>query len=285
MTCFRQQRTIARIQSYSGIGIHSGNEVDIKFVPAKEGTGIIFRRVDIPGSPEIPATIEYVSDTARGTSLAIGDTVVQTVEHVLAALKAYEIDNIYVELSSCEPPAGNGSSDVFVEMLDRAGVVEQSAEVPVARIRESVWLEEGGVTIVGLPAEQYRVSYMLHYPNIEVLGTQHFSMDVTQENFCEQVASCRTFALYEELNFLMDRGLIRGGSLENAVVVHGDAIVSKGGLYFKDEAVRHKVLDLIGDLSLVGIPFTGHIIALMSGHATNCAFAKQLYHHLSRENV
>jgi len=285
MAAFRKQRTIGREQVFCGIGIHSGQEVEMRLVPGEEGTGVVFRRMDLSGQPVVPATIEYVSSTARGTNVGIGDVVVMTVEHVLAALRAFEIDNVCVELSNCEPPAGNGSSDIFVEMLDRAGVVEQSSEVPIAKICEPVWLEEGGVTIVGLPSDRYQVSYTLHYPKIEVLGTQHFCMDITQENFCEQVASCRTFALYDELNFLMDRGLIRGGSLENAVVIHDDAIVSKGGLYFKDEAVRHKVLDLIGDLSLVGIPFVGHIIALMSGHATNCLFAKKLYHHLSREKV
>jgi len=284
MTRFRQQKTVGATQSYSGVGIHSGHEVEIRFVPAQEGEGIFFRRVDLPGKPVIPATIEYIADTARGTTLAIGEVKVQTVEHVLAALRAYEIDNICVELSSCEPPAGNGSSDVFVEMLDQAGICEQEAEVPIVSIKKPIWWSLDNIHIIGLPNEEYKISYTLHYPKNQALGSQYFDFQFSQEDFCSQIASCRTFALYEEISYLMDRGLIQGGSLANAVVVKQEAIISKGGLYFPDEAVRHKILDLVGDLSLVGIPFTGHIIAIMSGHTSNCAFAKELYHHLTTES-
>lgn len=271
-------------QVHAGIGLHTGQEVELRFVPAKEGQGIFFRRVDLPGQPVIPATVEYVAGTARGTTLAVGEAKVHTVEHVLAALRAFDIDNLCVEISGIEPPAGNGSSDVYVEMIERAGIVEQTATVPVIALKNPVFWSQNDVHVVALPCETYRISYTLHYPNSPALGSQYFSFDVTLEGFREQVASCRTFALYEELVTLMDLGLIRGGSLENAVVVQEGAIISKEGLHFSDEAVRHKVLDLIGDLSLVGIPFTAHIIALRSGHASNYLFAKKLYHHLSSEN-
>jgi len=284
MTQFRQQKTIGSVQSYSGIGIHSGQEVEIRFVPAREGEGVFFRRMDLPGCPVVPATVEYIVDTSRGTTIAIGDVKIQTIEHVLAALRAYEIDNICVELSSCEPPAGNGSSDVFVEMIDRAGTIEQELRAPIVSIKKPIWWSSNNIHIIGLPHDEYKISYTLHYPKNQALGSQYFDFLLSQENFCSQIAPCRTFALYEEISYLMDKGLIQGGSLANAVVVKQEAIISKGGLYFPDEAVRHKVLDLVGDLSLVGMPFTGHIIAIMSGHTSNCAFAEKLYHHLTTES-
>lgn len=281
----RKQRTIAGSEEFSGIGIHSGERVSIRFCPAKEDEGIFFRRVDLPGKPIIPATIEYVYDTSRSTNLALRDIRILTVEHVLAAVRANEIDNLCIEISGCEPPAGNGSSDVFVEMIERAGIVEQDAMKAILKLKTPLYLSEGDIHIVGLPSDEYRVSYTLHYPQARMLGSQYYSTVVTSENFKQELAPCRTFALYEEVSILIDRGLIKGASLENAVVVKDDAIVSKGGLYFPDEMVRHKVLDLIGDLSLIGIHFTGHIIAVRSGHSTNFRFAQKLYHQLSLENT
>lgn len=272
-------------QTYAGIGIHTGQEVTLRFLPAKEGEGVFFRRIDLPGGPVIPATVEYVAGTARGTTLGVGEAKVHTVEHVLAAVRAFDVDNLCIEISGIEPPAGNGSSDIYVEMLTAAGSVQQSACTPIASLKNAVWWTQGDVHVVALPCDTYHISYTLHYPDSPPLGSQYFSFEVSSKAFREQLAACRTFALYEELFALMDRGLIKGGSLENAVVVHNQAIISKGGLQFSDEAVRHKVLDLIGDLSLVGIPFTAHIIAVRSGHASNCLFAKKLYQHLSSENT
>jgi UDP-3-O-[3-hydroxymyristoyl] N-acetylglucosamine deacetylase len=285
MSRFRHQQTIKSPQAYSGIGLHTGQEVEIRFVPAKDGEGIYFRRVDLPGQPVIPATVEYVAGTARGTTLAVGEAKVHTVEHVLSSVRAFDIDNLCIEISGIEPPAGNGSSDVYVEMLTNGGRIEQSAQIPIASLKNAVWWSQDEVSIIALPSDTYRISYTLHYPNTPALGSQYFSFDVSLEGFLEQICQCRTFALYDELTLLMDKGLIKGGSLENAVVVQEGAIISKGGLQFSDEAVRHKVLDLIGDLSLVGIPFTAHIIALRSGHASNCLFAKKLYQHLSSEST
>jgi len=279
----RKQKTIRSEASCVGVGIHTGQEVELRFVPAKEGCGIVFRRVDLSGKPEIPATVEYIVDTARGTTVAVGDVKVHTVEHVLAALRAYEIDNVYVELTGIEPPAGNGSADVFVELLDRVGVIDQTADIPIATLQHPVWLKMQDTSLVALPADTYQISYTMDYTNTPVLGSQYFLFEVSQSRFVEEIASARTFALYNELSSLMDLGLIRGGSLENAVVVQDNAIISKGGLYYRNEAVRHKILDLLGDLTLVGLPFTAHIIALRSGHASNCEFAKKLYRHLTSE--
>lgn len=280
----RKQRTLAKAVEYSGVGIHTGQEVHLRFVPAEEASGITFKRIDLPSKPIIPATWEYVFDTSRSTNLAKNDARIYTVEHVLAALRAYEIDNLCIELSALEPPAGNGSSDVFVEMLLSAGIKEQEGPTPILRLQNPVYYSEGDVHIVAIPADEYRLSYTLHYPHSKALGSQFFSLALSAESFTKELSPCRTFALYEEISFLMDRGLIKGGSLDNAVVIKDEAVISKNGLFFPNEMVRHKVLDMVGDLSLVGHQFHAHIMAIRSGHPANFAFAKKLYHQLSLEN-
>lgn len=280
----RKQKTLAKKVSFSGIGLHTGQEVSLTLCPALQGEGIFFKRVDLPGHPIVPATFEYVFDTSRSTNIGIQDVRIYTVEHVLAALRAYEIDNVCIELTGIEPPAGNGSSDVFVALIEQAGVKELDAHCPFVRLKSPVYWSEGDIHIVALPAEEYRISYTLHYPNSKTLGTQYYSTPVTKEHFTNEIAPCRTFALYSELSYLMDQGLIKGGSLDNAVVIKDEAVISKGGLFFTNEMVRHKILDMIGDLSLVRMHFLAHIIAIRAGHASNFAFAKQLFNHLSMEN-
>ncbi|MBS0634575.1 MAG: UDP-3-O-acyl-N-acetylglucosamine deacetylase [Verrucomicrobia bacterium] len=280
----RKQRTVGKIVEYSGVGIHTGHDVLIRFIPAEIGEGIYFKRIDLPGEPIIPAAVEYVFDTSRSTNLAINDVRIYTVEHVLAAVRAYEIDNLCIELSAHEPPAGNGSSDVFVDMIHQAGIVEQSATKTIVSLQNPVYHSEGDVHLVAIPSDEYRLSYTLHYPQTKALGSQYFSLALTAESFTKELAPCRTFALYEEISFLMDRGLIKGGSLDNAVVVKDEAVISKNGLFFPDEMVRHKVLDMVGDLSLIGIQCKAHIIAIRSGHPANFRFAQKLYSQLSLEN-
>ncbi len=280
----RKQRTLNDYSSFSGIGIHTGKEVGLRFCPAKEGTGIIFKRIDLPGQPIIPATVEYVQDTSRSTTIGIKEMRVHTVEHVLSAIKAYNIDNLCIEISSIEPPVGNGSSDVFVEMIEKVGVREQEQVAPVVKIQQPVYWSEGDIHLVALPYEGYRVSYTLSYPGSQFLRSQFHSVLINEDNFKKEIAPCRTFSLYKEISALMDRGLIKGGSLDNAVVIKDDVILSKGGLFFPDEMARHKILDLIGDLSLIGFDFYAHIIAIRSGHASNFAFARKLLNHITMEN-
>ena len=272
----RPQRTLKKPVSYSGVGIHSGKEVTIRFCPAPEHSGIVFQRVDLPGKPTIPAAVEYVQDTSRSTMIGIGSCSVQTVEHVLAALNAYQIDNLCIQVSEGEPPIGDGSSQTFVDLIEEAGIEELSATKQVVALKHPVYFSHGQTHLVAIPASEFRISYTLHYPNTSVIRSQYFSLEITPSTFKEQIARCRTFALYEEITLLMERGLIRGGSLENAVVIKDDVVFSKEGLRFPDEMVRHKVLDLVGDLSLVGFPFLAHVIAIRSGHAGNVAFAKEL---------
>lgn len=278
----RQQNTLSKEVEFSGVGIHTGQNVTMKFRPAPASTGIVFVRVDLPSKTVIPATVEYVVDTSRSTILGIGDVRVHTVEHVLAALHANEIDNLYIEINNLEPPIGNGSSDVFVEMIEEAGKVAQDATTSVLFLKEPVYYSENDIQIFAIPSDEFRVSYTLSYPDHPLLKAQFHDVTVTDENFKKEIAPCRTFSLYKEISYLIDKGLIKGGSLDNAVVIHDEAVYSKGGLFFPDEMVRHKVLDMIGDLMLVGLYFKAHIISIRSGHASNYQFSKKLLKSLMR---
>lgn len=280
----RPAKTIGRSVDFTGIGVHTGEPVHMRFSAAPEGTGIVFRRMDLPGQPVIPARVEYVCDASRSTSIGIGPARIHTVEHVLAAIKAYQIDDLIIDLDNIEPPIGNGSSDVFVEMIESAGIIEQKSTVPVVRLQSPVYFTDKDIHIVAIPYDGYKISYTLNYPNTPALRSQFVSIDVNAENFKKEIAPCRTFSLYEEISHLIDRGLIKGGSLDNAVVIKGDAIFSKGGLFFPDEMVRHKILDVIGDLSLVGIDFYAHIIAIRAGHASNQALAQLLLNAITMEH-
>jgi UDP-3-O-[3-hydroxymyristoyl] N-acetylglucosamine deacetylase len=282
-TAHRKQRTLDKTVDYSGIGLHTGAQVTLRFVPAKEGSGIAFKRIDLPGQPVVPATIEYVCDHSRNTTLGIRDVKIHTVEHVLAAIRAYQIDNLVIELNGIEPPVGNGSSDVFVEMIEKAGIVEQNATRPIVRLQQPVYWSEGEIHLVAIPCDTYRISYTLNYPDTRLLKSQYYSFALTSESFKKEISVCRTFSLYEEVSVLIDRGLIKGASLDNAVVIKDDTILSKGGLFFPDEMVRHKILDVIGDLALVGMDFEAHVIAIRSGHASNVAFARKLYNAITME--
>lgn len=284
-TIKRNQRTLKDEVSFSGIGIHTGKQVKMRFCPAKEGSGITFCRTDLQGTPVIPATVEYVLDTSRSTTIGIKNICIHTVEHVLAALRAYSIDNLRIEIEGIEPPVANGSSDTFVEMIEKSGIQEQEQTLPIVKINSPIYWTEGDIHIVALPYDGYRISYTLNYPESAALRSQFFSHVVTPQGFKEEIAPCRTFALYKEISALMDKGLIKGGSLSNAVIIKDDAILSKGGLFFPDEMVRHKILDMIGDLSLVGIDFYAHIIAIRAGHASNYAFAKKLYQYITMEST
>jgi len=272
----RFQRTLKDKASFTGVGLHTGSPVTVEFCPASAGTGIVFRRTDLEGCPEIEARVENVGETMRSTTIGQGNVMVTTVEHVIATLRAYQIDNVYVDISAAEPPVGNGSANIFVDMVEKAGIVELEETVTVVALKEAVFFSSGDIHLVAVPHDGYKISYTLSYPKSPVLRAQYFSIEINQETFKKEIAPCRTFSLYEELSILMDRGLIKGGSLDNAVVVKDDVIISKDGLVFPDEMVRHKILDLLGDLSLIGYPFHAHIIAIKSGHASNVAFAKKL---------
>ena len=275
----KQGRTIAKPVSYSGIGIHTGEVVQMQLLPAPAKSGIRFRRVDLPGQPEMAASYRHVVDTSRSTILGNADFKIHTVEHVLAAVKAFGIDNLIIELSNIEPPVGDGSSLPFVELIKESGVQEQDEEIPFRNLQKPVFIHQGDVSLVAVPHPTFKISYTLSYPGVPPLEAQFVSCDVNQDSFVKEIAPCRTFALYREISYLIDKGLIRGGSLSNANIILGEAILTNGGLRFPNEMARHKVLDLIGDLALVGFPFNAHIISIRSGHATHVDLARLLGEH------
>jgi UDP-3-O-[3-hydroxymyristoyl] N-acetylglucosamine deacetylase len=279
----KKQRTLQRSVSAVGVGLFSGEKVSIRLCPVEENTGIVFQRVDLPHRPILPARSEYVQGTPRCTITGNGKDFVQTVEHLLAALRAYNIDNVLIEISSYEVPIFDGSSLHFVAMIEEAGICELKSEKKIFRLKMPIFWSKGDIHLIALPSEEYRISYTLHYPHSTTIGTQFYTFVLDQEGFKNEIASCRTFSIYEEIAPMIEKGLIKGGSLGNAIIIKEDAVVNPDGLRYPDEMVRHKILDLIGDLSLVP-PFLAHVVAVRSGHASNNAFAKELFNHIKMEN-
>jgi UDP-3-O-[3-hydroxymyristoyl] N-acetylglucosamine deacetylase/3-hydroxyacyl-[acyl-carrier-protein] dehydratase len=295
-----RQKTIAQRTDVSGTGLHTGHPVHLTFHPADPNTGIRFRRTDLPGSVEIPALVENVVEISRGTVLGKNGAKVYTVEHVLAAAAGLGIDNLLVELSADEPPVMDGSAAPFVEVLQAAGVTEQDAPREYLDVETTLTYhsEKDGVDIVVVPSSEFRVTYMIDYSHPSV-GTQYTSM-YSLEEFVTEFSLARTFCLLSETEELKTRGLIQGGSLDNAVVFvdrdlsrddlqrlkrlfHysqdvklGHATVDDRPLRFRNEPVRHKVVDLIGDLALVGVPIHGHVLAARGGHASHVEVARLL---------
>ncbi len=280
----KNQRTLAKPIRMSGLGLFTGHKVDITFRPAVENTGIRFQRIDLKERPILPAHVQYVKGTPRCTVLGKDYVSVQTVEHVLAALKAYEIDNLLIEINGPEVPIGDGSAMPFVELIEEAGVSYQKGSKEFYHLKSPVYWSQGDVHLVALPSDEFRISYTLNYPNSEILKAQFYTLNVCEEDFKNEIASCRTFSLYEETVPLIEKGLIKGGSLDNAVLIKGGVILNPEGLRFPEEMARHKILDLIGDLSLVGFSFFAHVIAIRSGHFSNTAFSKELFNHIMMEH-
>ncbi len=278
------QTTLKRKISISGIGLFSGEKTKITLCPAEADTGILFQRMDLSHKPFFPATLDYVEGTPRCTVIGTQGVFVQTVEHLLSALCAYEIDNALVEVYGSEIPILDGSAQGFVQLIEEAGVLHLGEEKIVGTLEAPFSWSKEGTHLIALPSQEYRISYTLHYPQSDLIGTQYYTTQIGPTSFKQEIAPARTFSLYEEVAPLIEKGFIKGGSLENAVLVKDNGVANPGGLRFKDEMVRHKILDLIGDLSLIGIPFLAHIIAIRSGHAANCAFAKELARTIKLEN-
>lgn len=270
------QKTLDQEVSMSGIGLFTGEKVSVKLCPMPADSGIIFQRVDLPHQPIIPARLDFVHDSPRNTRLCSGDATVFMVEHLLSALSAYGIDNVRIEVKGSEIPSGDGSALPFVNLLESAGFKKLQAPRRYIRIESPVYWSEAEVHLVALPSNDARFTYTLHYPYSSMLRAQYFSFAMKPEVYKIEIAPCRTFSLYEEILPLIDKGIIKGGGLENAVVIQGDKVLNPEGTRFQDEMVRHKILDLIGDLSLLGRPLLAHVIALRSGHSSNVAFAKTL---------
>lgn len=301
-----KQHTLGQAISISGTGLHTGVLVDMTLKPANPGFGIQFQRIDLPNQPLIKADCDLVTDTSRGTTLQIGDVKVSTVEHVLAALVGMGVDNTLIELNGPEIPIMDGSSAPFIELISRSGVVEQEAAKAWYSIDENIYHydEEKRVEMVALPSLDYQITTLIDF-NSPVLGTQHAGLK-TIKDFKTEIAPCRTFCFLHELEMLLDNDLIKGGDINNAIVVVDKPITddemtrlakvfkrdrievkSEGylnnlELRFPNEPARHKLLDVVGDLALIGYPIKARIIANRPGHSSNVAFAKKIKQYIKK---
>lgn len=269
-----QQQTLREAISFAGIGLHSGNRVNLTFVPAAPGTGLRFRRVDLDGHPEIPARLEHVEDTTRSTTLASGSVKVQTVEHVLAALAGCGVDNAVIELDANEPPIADGSAREFSRLIDQVGLVAQGEPREMLSVLEPIQFQVGEALMSVFPHDRLKITCT----SADRAGrfTQFQSLEMTPETWRRELAPARTFCFFEEIEYLIRNGLIKGGSLENAVVIREDAVLTTEPLRFPDEFVRHKVLDILGDLTLLGQPLVGHVVAMLPSHAANVELGRQI---------
>ncbi|MBM3262963.1 MAG: bifunctional UDP-3-O-[3-hydroxymyristoyl] N-acetylglucosamine deacetylase/3-hydroxyacyl-ACP dehydratase [candidate division Zixibacteria bacterium] len=301
---FKRQRTIGAPASVNGTGLHTGGRTALTFKPAPINAGIRFVRTDLPGHPEIPADIEYVTDSDRGTNLEHNGARVHTVEHALAAIAGLEIDNVLIELNGAEPPAGDGSSLPFVEALQQAGIVEQDSPRDYVEIESPILYSErdGDLLreLVVLPSDDFRITFMVDYKK-PTIGSQYTVLFSLENEFVTQFAPARTWTFLSEVKTLWQRGLIKGGSLESAIVmadidlppgelaelkelfcitgevaVGPDGILGPSRLRFDNEPCRHKALDLIGDLALLGAPIKAHVLAARSSHAANIELVRRI---------
>ena len=305
----KKQRTVRNSKSCNGIGLHTGVESTITFHPAPEDYGIRFMRSDIKNSPEIKADIDHVVDISRGTTIEEKNVRIHTVEHALAAVTGLQIDNVLIELNSKEPPVMDGSAKDFVNALLDAGPIFQDKKRKVLVIDRAVNYTDyyRDIDIHVIPSDRFRVTFLVEYP-LPALGTQYEAIYNMEEDFAVEVAPARTFCFLSEVEMLREQGLIKGGALDNALVIvdkeidkneierlrdlfgieediiHGvNGVLNGKVLRFKNEPVRHKTLDLIGDLALLGFPIKGHVTAARAGHASNVEFVKKLKKEYSKE--
>jgi UDP-3-O-[3-hydroxymyristoyl] N-acetylglucosamine deacetylase / 3-hydroxyacyl-[acyl-carrier-protein] dehydratase len=300
------QHTLATEAKISGVGIHTGQTVEMTLKPADPNTGIVFKRVDLPNNPTVKADVDNVVDTTRSTIIEANGARVGTIEHLMAALAGNLVDNALIEINGNEVPILDGSSQPFVQVIRQAGVRQQDAPKVYYTLQHNISFSDDKkkVEMVALPYNEFRINTLIDF-NSPVLGTQHASLKNLSE-FDEQIAPCRTFCFFHELEYLLDNNLIKGGDINNAIVVVDKPVseedvkriakvfkkenvkVSEGGLLnnldlrFPNEPARHKLLDVIGDLALVGFPFKAHIIANRPGHSSNIEFARKIKEHIKK---
>src|SRR5216110_3742778 len=278
------QQTLGKVAGFTGTALHTGEKVTLKLHPAPVDYGIKFKRKDLQDEPTIDAKIENLKMVERATTIGEGSVRVHTVEHVLAALSAMDVDNAIVEMDANEPPIGDGSAQPYVDLIKKAGVIAQEEARNFFDVREPMHVEaKTGALLVLLPDDKFRISCTQAGPNNRF--PQYLSMEVTPAAFEREIAPARTFVYYEDVRPLMEKNLIKGGSLENAIVVRGEAVLSKEPLRFADEFVRHKILDIIGDLALFGPRIRGHLVAVKPGHAVNADLARALTREQTRRSA
>ena len=269
----RLQRTIKKEVTFRGIGLHTGKYATVKLKPASRDTGVVFYRAD--KGALIRATLSSIVDTAFATTIGFDGVKVKTVEHLLAAAAGLGIDNLLIDIDGPEVPILDGSSTDLVEIMLEAGIAKQGKKRAYIKILRPVVYEDAHARIVALPHDDRRISYSINF-NHHMLSHQELTVDLNEKNFIRDIAPARTFGFLRDVEMLRANGLAKGGSLDNAVVVGDDGILNATGLRFSDEFVRHKILDTIGDMSLIGYPIQGHILLEKAGHTSNMQFLKKL---------
>ena len=268
------EQTVARPVSVSGVGLHHGVSVNIKIRPAPAGTGIVFLRTDLRNFP-LPASWQHVARVSYATSLMRQGVLISTTEHLLSVLYSSGINNCWIDIDNLEVPILDGSGMPFVKLLREAGIVQQKRRRRYLRVRKSVTHVHGDKRITLLPADNFSLHCDIYFPH-HLVGRQTMEIDLTPENYASEIAPARTFGFEHELDAMRDMGLIRGATLDNAVCFTPDKVLNIGGLRFPDEPCRHKILDLIGDLALIGRPLLGRVIAERAGHAMHAALVSRL---------
>ena len=270
-----KQRTLSHPVTLKGSALHTGDAVTLTLRPAAVNHGVVFRRIDLPGAPEIQPRVDHVTDLVRATTIQSGHAKIHTVEHVLSALSGCQVDNVVVEMNASEPPIMDGSARPYVNLILEGEPVEQDKEREYFTLDAPVSVSKGNSSLIALPYDGLKISCTS--ADDRGIHTQHLSITIDPETYIAQIAPARTFTIYEDIEELLKLGKIRGGSLDCAVVIKGDKIISKEPLRFKDEFVRHKILDIIGDISLLGTPLKAHIVATRPGHAINAELTKALF--------
>ncbi len=271
-----KQQTLEKSAFVSGIALHAGARATVRIQPAPENTGIVFRRIDLPGKPEVRALASNVVDVRRGTTIANGNAIVFTVEHIMSALHAFGVDNCIVEMDGMELPIADGSSLPYCRMVEEAGVVSQNADALTFTPSQTLYVEGGNTRIVFVPGtEGLQISCLASFKGCPI-DPQFHEFTLEREAYCSEIAGGRTFVDYSDLQQLLAMGLVKGGSLDAAAIIHDGAIICKEGLRYSNEIVRHKILDIIGDLYLCGRRVTGTVIAIKPGHPKNVELAGML---------
>ena len=273
-----KQRTLTRAVTIKGNALHTGEAVTLTIRPAAVNHGVIFKRTDLSGAPEIQPRVDHVTDLVRATTIQSGHVKIHTVEHVLSALSGCGVDNVLVEMNASEPPIMDGSARPYANLILEGEPVEQDKDREYYVLDAPISVTKGNSSIIALPHDGLKISCTS--ADDRGIHTQHLSLSIDPESYLAQIAPARTFTIYEDIEELLKLGKIKGGSLDSAIVIKGDKVLSKEPLRFKDEFVRHKILDIIGDISLLGMPLKAHIVATRPGHALNAELTKALFERL-----
>jgi UDP-3-O-[3-hydroxymyristoyl] N-acetylglucosamine deacetylase len=281
MNDFVQQKTLRGSMEFAGTALHTGAETSVRIMPGTPDSGYRFRRLDVPGAPEVEASVHNISDTLLATSLGLNGAAVKTVEHLLSAMAGSGVDNAIIEVEGDEIPIMDGSAAPFVRGIEIVGLVDQGLPKRMLRIKEEIGAGNGDARASLSPSDTFRISFAIEFDHPAV-GVQELDFRYSPEAYRKDISYARTFGFYRDVEKLREQGLAMGGSLDNAVVVGDEGVMNEGGLRAPDEFVRHKILDTIGDLALLGIPILGHYEGYKAGHAINRLLMQEVLKHPDR---